>query len=65
MLHADPSINTALTALQDALDRNERATGVRTVLILRDDQGFCHRCASGKPVTDADITDEQLLRSIR
>ncbi|KKU98278.1 MAG: hypothetical protein UY28_C0004G0016 [Candidatus Amesbacteria bacterium GW2011_GWB1_48_13] len=65
MEHPDKDITQALTRLNDALCAWERSTGRESVLILREQGGFVHRTASGKPGIPEDIEDDFLLRRIR
>jgi len=57
--HADPRVQRALVALQDALVTFERDTRIRSVLILRQEDGFCQRLIGGRPAppeaTDVDV----------
>ena len=59
--HPDRDVNQALIRLNDALCTWERNTGVQSVLILREDGGWSHRSASGKPDIPEDILDVELL----
>lgn len=66
MEHPDREVNHALIRLNDALCSYERATGRESILILREQGGFVHRSASGKPNTiPDDIPDEMLLERIK
>jgi len=62
--HKDPEVDRALIRLDDALCSWERATGIESVLILREQGGFIHRTTSGKPNIPEDITDAQLIKNI-
>lgn len=64
LLHKDPEVQKAIVRLDDALCSWERATGIDSVLILREQGGFRHRAVSGKPDVPADITDSELIRNI-
>lgn len=63
--HPDDDVQQALTKLCDALCTWERATGRRSILVLREVGGFVFRADSGKPGIPDDIPDEQLLDSVR
>jgi len=62
--HPDEEVQRAIVRLDDALCSWERATGRESILIIREQGGFVHRTASGKPDIPDDIPDEQLLKSI-
>ncbi len=64
MEHQDPDVKLAIIRLNDALCTWERATGIESVLILREQGGFLHRSVSGKPNVPDDITDEHLIENI-
>lgn len=64
MEHADSEVRKAIIRLDDALCTWERATGIESVLILRESCGFIHRAVSGKPDVPEDITDAQLVKNI-
>ncbi len=64
MEHQDPEVRSAIIRLDDALCSWERATGVESVLILREQHGFFHRAVSGKPNVPDDISDEHLIENI-
>lgn len=64
MNHPDRDVNQALIRLNDALCSWERATGRNSILVLREDGGFVHRTASGKPTIPDDIEDGFLLAQI-
>ena len=49
--HPDPEVRKALIRLCDALCSWERATGLDSVLILREQRGFLFRAQSGKPIS--------------
>ena len=63
-MHPDMDVRCAIIKLADALCQWERATGMNSVLILREERGFYFRAQSGKPGIPDDITDDQLLASI-
>jgi hypothetical protein len=65
MEHPDREVQNALIRLNDALCSWERATGRQSVLILREQGGFIHRSASGKPGIPDDIEDEILWSQVR
>jgi len=62
--HPDADVRQAIVKLCDALCSWERATSRESVLIIREQGGFCYRAVSGKPGVPDDITDEQLKRYI-
>ena len=62
--HKDPEVQKAIIRLDDALCSWERATGIDSVLILREQGGFRHRAVSGKPDVPVDITDADLIKNI-
>jgi hypothetical protein len=64
MEHLDREVRAALIRLNDALCSWERSTGRQSILILREQGGFEHRSASGKPSIPDDIPDETLWRII-
>lgn len=61
--HPDSEVQAAIIQLCDRLCMWERATGRESVLVLREQGGFCFRADSGKPLDDglSDIPDQQLL----
>ena len=63
--HPDREVRQALIRLNDALCTWERNTGRQSVLILREQGGFEHRSMSGKPDVPKDVTDEQLMETLR
>lgn len=65
MEHPDKGVRQALIRLNDELCTWERATGRQSILILREEGGFVHRSASGKPNIPEDIEDEVLLQRIK
>lgn len=64
--HPDEDVRHAIIRLSDALCSWERNTGIESILIIRDDRGFCYRAQSGKPVDSSndDIPDAQLIGMI-
>ena len=64
MEHPDGEVNSALIRLADALCEWERSTGRQSVLILREQGGFERRYASGKPIDDRMVADQDLFRII-
>ena len=64
MEHPSKEVRQALVKLNDALCTWERETGRNSVLILKEQGGFCHRSASGKPNIPGDISDALLLESV-
>lgn len=63
--HPNPDVQQALVRLNDALCMWERDTGIDSVLILREKYGWSHRSISGKPGVPEDVTDQQLLDSVK
>jgi len=61
MEHIDPEVRRAIIRLDDALCTYERATGRESIIIIREQGGFVHRAACGKPDIPSDIGDDQLL----
>ncbi len=65
MLHPDPEVRQAISALCARLCTWERTTGRQSVLIIREQGGFVFRASGGKPVQpsipDDLVTDEQLI----
>lgn len=59
--HPDREVSAAITRLCDALCTWERNTGRESVLIIREQGGFCFRAVSGKPNVPADIEDARLV----
>jgi hypothetical protein len=64
-MHKNKDVEHALITLNDALCTWERHTGIESVLIVRDNRGFCHRSMSGKPGIPPDVSDAQLLATMR
>lgn len=64
MKHPDDRVQQALVRLNDELCSWGRSTGRQSILILREEGGFVHRSASGKPDIPDDIEDEQLLKMV-
>lgn len=65
MKHPSERVEAALVRLNDELCSWERSTGRQSILILREDEGFVHRTASGKSTIPDDFPDEQLLARFR
>lgn len=65
MEHPDREVQQALVRLNDALCSWERSTGRNSILILREQGGFEHRSASGKPTVPNDIEDQYLWDSLK
>ena len=66
MIHTDPEVAHAITVLCDRLCSHERATGIPSVLVIRDGQGFTFRAMDGKPLEEQnDIADGWLLRLVQ
>ena len=59
--HKDPEVRSAIIRLNDALCSWERATGIESVFILREQGDFVHRSVSGKPDVADGIADAQLM----
>ena len=64
MEHPDKEVQSAIIRLNDALCSWERSTGRESILILREQGGYVHRSASGKPNIPEDISDDVLLGRI-
>lgn len=64
MNHPSEQVQAALVRLNDELCSWERSTGRQSILILREQGGFEHRSASGKPNIPDDIEDASLWRMI-
>lgn len=67
-IHPDREVQQALIRLNDALCTWERSTGLNSVLILREDNGFVFRSMSGKPLDESKqvgIEDAVLMGSLR
>jgi hypothetical protein len=64
ILHPSPDVTRALIQLSDALCSWERATGRRSVMIVREQGGWSYRAADGKPMVPADVPDILLLASV-
>lgn len=66
MEHPDREVNAALVRLNDALCSWERSTNRQSILILREQGGFVHRSASGKPIppSNDDLSDAHLTSVI-
>lgn len=62
--HPSREVRQALVRLNDALCSWERSTGRQSILILREQGGFEHRSASGKPAP-ADIEDQYLWDALK
>lgn len=60
MTHSDPEVKAAIIRLSDALCTYERATGVESMLIIRE-ANFVYRADCGKPGIPDDISDAMLL----
>ena len=59
--HPDAEVRSAIVRLCDALCSYERATGLESVLIIREQGGFVYRAMGGKPTIPVEISDESLL----
>lgn len=64
MFHPDQEVSHAIVRLCEALCSWERATGRRSILILREEGGCSFRADCGKPVDDHRITDAELLEQV-
>ena len=64
MSHSDSDVRKAIISLDGALCSWERATGVESVFILREQGGFVHRAISGKPDVPDGVVDAQLILNI-
>lgn len=64
MIHPDEEVRRAIIKLSDALCQWERATGIESVLIVRERGGFVYRACNGKPGIDDDITDSEIVKSV-
>jgi hypothetical protein len=64
MIHPDREVQAAIVRLADALCTWERETGRRSVLIVREQEGFVFRAANGKPGVPDDVSDEDLKNTI-
>ena len=62
--HKDKEVQAALVRLLDALCTWERATGRRSLLILKEDD-YCCRADSGKCVIPEDLSDEYILSAFQ
>jgi hypothetical protein len=65
MEHPDKEVRQALIRLNDALCTWERNTGRQSILIIREQGGFEHRSVSGKPGVPEDVSDKQLMLTLR
>jgi hypothetical protein len=65
MEHPDEEVRRAVLRLTDALCAWERNTGLRSVFILREENGFAYRAVNGKPNVPSDIPDSELLKQIQ
>ena len=59
--HQDKEVQQAIVRLCDVLCTYERNTGIESVLIIREQGGFCFRAVSGKPGIPDDILDEEII----
>ena len=63
MIHSDEKVQAAITQLCDALVTYERNTGIHSILILKDGEGFVLRSVDGRgynvfeDVSDVHIID--------
>ena len=64
MQHPDLDVRAAIIRLSDALCTWERATGIQSILILRDETNFIYRAMSGKPGIPDDIPDVVLIENV-
>lgn len=63
MMHSDGDVQQAITRLSDALCTWERATGIESVLIIRE-RNFVYRAVNGKPSVPDDLTDSEIIETI-
>ena len=61
--YPDAEVQDAIIKLCDRLCMWERVTGRESILVLREQGGFCFRADSGKPLDSGldDIPDQMLL----
>ena len=60
--HYNPEVQAALTRLAEVLAENVKKTGLRSVLIFREQGGFTRRFQDGKPFWDEfEPTDAELV----
>ena len=62
--HPSERVQAALVRLNDELCSWERSTGRQSILILREQGGFEHRSASGKPNIPYDVEDDLLWQQV-
>jgi hypothetical protein len=62
--HPSGDVREALEQLINALGSWEKSTGVRSVLILREQGGFVYRAVNGSTDVPDDIEDTQLLKIV-
>jgi hypothetical protein len=60
--HPCKEVQQAIIRLADALCSWERDTGIQSVLIIREEDGYFFRASSGKPTIPDDIPDELILK---
>lgn len=65
MIHRDEEVQQAIVKLLDALCTWERNTGIESVLILREKDGYALRATSGKPLYEDNIPDAILLENLK
>ena len=63
--HPYERVRQALNELADALRDWERSTGIKSVVIFRDDFGVVFRAVNGNPEVPDDVTDNDLLRIVK
>lgn len=64
MEHLDLDVRNAIIKLTDALCTWERNTGIKNVLIIKEERGFNYRAVNGKPNVPDDIPNNELLKII-
>lgn len=64
MQHPDEHVHRAIIRLSDALCTWERATGRRSILIIREQHGFEYRAMDGKPGIPSDVRDVDLIACV-
>jgi hypothetical protein len=62
--HPDKEVAKAIVRLCDALCQYERATGIESVLIIREPGEYKYRALGGKPTVPDYVSDEQLIEML-
>jgi hypothetical protein len=65
MQHPDKEVQSAIQKLNDALCSWERATGRRSIFILKEEGGFIEMFDSGKPFNFDGIPVQHLLEQVQ